>query len=355
METGYRGTFVISWSQTEVDGLQGAPVGALGVGSAWRWRGKALRVDGPADVLLLERGTAETDLRRRAAAMVHRLVGAALAPQGLAADIPPPDEPALDRGFEVTDGSRAWLVTLVETGADTPPLLVFADALPPEGRDLWVVRAQLTPARVNRLLDQPTGVICFTPGTRIRCADGDRPVETLRPGDRIQTRDDGVQEILWTGQRRITGARLYAMPELRPLRIRPGALGDDVPDDDLVVSPRHRLLLRGARARALFNTDEVLVAAEDLLDHRTILPDHAAREVTYIHLLLERHQVIWANGVETESFHPAATPLETLEAGARARLLELFPALEYDPGAYGDFARRMLSRGEAAILRADAA
>ena len=54
MGTGYRGTFVISWSQTEVDGLQAAPRDSLVVGAGWTWHGEAVQVDGPSDVLRLE-------------------------------------------------------------------------------------------------------------------------------------------------------------------------------------------------------------------------------------------------------------------------------------------------------------
>ncbi len=349
MMAGYRGTFVISWSQTEVDGLAGVPTTALGVGSSWRWTGDALRVDGPPDILRLEQASGEADLRRRAAKAVHKLVGAALGP----AQNPNPietDDPLLDVGFEVTDGRSSYRVSVIHVAPGTPPLLMFVDGVPRADTDFWVVQAVMQVSQVNRLSDQPTGVICFTPGTRIRTHDGEKPVEHLNEGDRIQTKDDGTQEILWIGQRHISGARLFAMPELRPVRLRSGALGADRPDGDLVVSPQHRMLIRGARARALFNSDEVLVAAQDLIDDRQVHLEHSLREVTYYHLLLERHEIVWANGVETESFHPASTALETVERGQRARLLEMFPELDYDPRAYGDFARRNLTRYEAAIL-----
>lgn len=354
MKTGYRGTFVISWTQTEVDGLKVAPKGALGVGSSWRWSGKTLRVDGPSEVLLLDRANGETDLRRRAAKSVHKLVGAALYPTEHPEQIEIED-PMLNVGFEVTDGRESYMVTVIDVSDRAPPLLMFAGAMPPADTDLWVVRATMSPSHINRLTDQPTGVICFTPGTIIRTEAGDVPVEHLSEGARIETRDNGAQEVLWIGKRRITGARLYAMPELRPVRIRAGALGLGQPDDDLIVSPQHRILIRGARARALFNENEVLVAAEDLIDERQVLLDRSLREVTYYHLLLEHHEVVWANGVETESFHPANSALETVEASQRARLVEMFPDLAFDPAAYGDYARRNLSRYEAAILRGDAA
>jgi hypothetical protein len=61
--------------------------------------------------------------------------------------------------------------------------------------------------------------------------------------------------------------------------------------------------------------------------------------------------VVWANGVETESFHPASTDLDTIDAVQRARLSEIVPGIEDDPHGYGDPARRELSRSEAAILR----
>ncbi len=47
MGTGLRATFVISWSQTEVDGLRAASPDALSVGAAWRWTGNAVRIDAP--------------------------------------------------------------------------------------------------------------------------------------------------------------------------------------------------------------------------------------------------------------------------------------------------------------------
>ena len=73
-------------------------------------------------------------------------------------------------------------------------------------------------------------------------------------------RDNGAQMVLWRGERRITGARLHAMPHLRPIRFRQNVVGHNRPAQDLLVSPHHRMLVKGAAARALFNAAEVLVA-----------------------------------------------------------------------------------------------
>ncbi len=354
MKTGYRGTFVISWSQTEIDGLNAAPVHALNVGGAWAWRGDAIRVDGPNDVLRLDQANEAENLRKRAAHMVHRLVGAALErdTQDIRTDRHDPMDQAqlMDNSFVVTDGAKSYTVTLIDVGGGSQPLLMFLDEIPPRNVDLWIVHHTLGSAPGDTTSVSSGGVICFTPGTQIRTGDGVTRIEDLREGDHIQTKDNGTQEIQWIGSRRISGARLFAMPKLRPVRIDAGVLGDGIPDEGLLVSPEHRVLLRPEAAQELFNTTEVLVAAKDLINGDTIRADMQVREVTYIHILLEKHEVVWANGVETESFHPASAALSTLGDVDRKRLLASHPELEFDPHTYGRFARRSLSPSEAAIL-----
>ncbi|MCE8008495.1 Hint domain-containing protein [Aestuariivita sp.] len=354
MRAGFTGTFVISWSQTEVDGLEAASLGALTVGSAWSWRGEALRLDGPSDILRLERTDGDANLRKRATHMVRRLVGAAMTYENDlgAVDI---DTPLMDCHFVVTDGRDSYTITLIETGPSSQPLLMFLNTIPPRDTDLWIVHQSVAARRARTVEPGQGGVICFTPGTRISTPDGPCLIEELKEGDRIMTRDSGPQDILWIGKRRITGARMFVMPELRPIRFRPGALGIDRPDQELLVSPEHRMLIRGAIAQSLFNTSEVLVPARELVNGSTIFVDLAVREVDYFHLLLPHHQVIWANGVEAESFHPASASLAALGDADRRRLLQQLPGLDINPHAYGGYARRNLTASETAILMHEAA
>ena len=286
--------------------------------------------------------------------MVHRLVGAALEKKTptLSDDERDAVEATalMDNSFVVTDGGKSYTVTLIEVGGGTQPLLMFLDEMPPRNCDLWIVHHTLGSAPHDTDSQGSGGVICFTPGTRIATPEGLMLIEDLREGDRVQTKDNGEQEIRWIGSRRMTGARLFAMPKLRPIRINAGMFSEDVPDQDLIVSPQHRILIKGPVAQELFNTSEVLVAAKDLINGDTVTVDMKMREVTYVHLLFDRHQVMWANGVETESFHPASAALSTLSDGDRARLLASHPELEFDPHTYGSFARRSLSASEAAIL-----
>jgi hypothetical protein len=361
MGTGFRGTFVISWSQTETDGLKAAPLDVLAVGASWRWTGDAVRVDGAQDVLLLDGAEEAADIRKRAARMVRRLIGTAITSRLDSLEEREADADGdtgaegPEQGFIVTDGTQSYSVTLIEVAGTGVRLLMFVDEIPPANADLWVVRMAIDRTEQAAGARSAGGVICFTPGTAIRTVDSRRLIENLAPGDFIATKDNGAQEILWTGSRRMSGARLHAMSHLRPIRLRAGALGQGRPEDDLLVSPQHRMLVNGPAAQALFNTAEVLVAAEDLINDHSIHVDQNLREVTYIHILLERHQVIWANGLETESFHPSNTALDMVEAGQRARLLGLLPGLDRNPHIYGDYARRNLSGSEAAILRHDLA
>lgn len=356
MRTGFQGTFVISMSQTEVDDFPPKGIDAITVGATWSWRGDMICVDGPSSVLRLEKADTRAGTRKRAARLVRKMVGAAMTGTNDLTKIEVAD-PFLDRGFVVTNGVKSYTITVIETGTQSPPLLMFHDDIPPKNTDMWVVHHSFEglSAPVADQGPDAGGVICFTPGTRIATPDGPRLIEELREGDRVSTRDNGAEEIQWIGSRRMSGARLFALPRLRPIRFRAGALGIDRPDEELLVSPEHRMLIKGDEARALFNTDEVLVAAKDLINKDTIRVDLAVREVTYIHLLLPRHQILWANGLETESFHPASASLDGLDGDDRDRLLAQVPALRHDPQSYGMFARRCLSGSEAAIWAHEAA
>ena len=356
MGAGFKGTYVLSWSQAELDGLRGSRLSALRIGATWSWSGQAVRVDGPTEVLRLEQADEDRNIRRRAARIVRRLIGAATSQTVSGAD--PRDlvaeDPLMDGDFVLTDGRNSYTATLIRVEG-AAPLVMFVDELPPTGREFWGV-AQGTPAAMQDPgAPAGGGVICFTPGTRIATPYGAVPVEELREGDRVLTKDNGPQAILWTGARRMSGARLHTTPALRPIRISAGAFGIDRPDDALLVSPEHRMLVTGRAARALFNTPEVLVAARDLVNGTTVRQEARLKEIIYVHLLLESHQVIWANGVETESFHPANAALSALTEGDRARLLSGLPGLARDPMSYGAFARRNLTKPEAAILMHDAA
>ena len=168
-------------------------------------------------------------------------------------------------------------------------------------------------------------VICFGRGTLIRTADGDRPVEDLAAGDLVLTAGNGLQAIRWIGSQMLSGLMLQSHPSLRPIRIRAGALGPDTPSADLIVSPQHRILVRSRIAQKIFGTDEVLVAAKQLLQLDGIDVADDLDQVEYFHFMFDRHEVVLSNGAETEALFTGPEALKAVGASARQELLALFP------------------------------
>ena len=95
-------------------------------------------------------------------------------------------------------------------------------------------------------------VPCFTPGTLIATPKGERKVEELEVGDRVITRDNGMQVIRWIGKRDMAGEELAAKEHLRPVLIRQGALGNGLPERDMMVSPQHRVLIANDKTALYF-------------------------------------------------------------------------------------------------------
>lgn len=186
-------------------------------------------------------------------------------------------------------------------------------------------------------------VPCFAKGTRILTATGEVAVEDLRTGDRVVTRDNGLQPLRWVGSRRVA-----AQGVLTPVRIAAGTFGDH---ETLVVSQQHRILVRGARAQLAMGTDEVLVKARHLLDDGCVILDRTMPEVTYFHLMFDQHEIVWSNGLQSESFHPGAQALESMDEDAREEVLTIFPELRINgTSSYGPLARPALKEPEARAL-----
>jgi len=186
-------------------------------------------------------------------------------------------------------------------------------------------------------------LVCFTPGTRLLTPQGARTIETLRPGDLVITRDHGPQPIRWMGGRTVAGTGPCA-----PVRVAPSVPGAG--SKGLLVSPQHRVLYTGYSAELLFGDGEVLIRAGDLVNGQTvrICP---CPTISYLHLMFDRHEVIYAEGIATESFHAADPAIAALEPTARAMLFAAFPELRSAPGRHRESARYCLAPHEAALLQ----
>ncbi|MEM9009899.1 MAG: Hint domain-containing protein [Pseudomonadota bacterium] len=189
-------------------------------------------------------------------------------------------------------------------------------------------------------------LVCFCAGTRLDTPDGPRAIETLAVGDLVLTADAGPHPVRWTGTRELTALELAARPHLRPIRIRAGALGNR---RDILVSPQHRILIADWRAELLFGEAEVFAPALALLNGRSIVRQGAGAGATYVHVLFDDHQIVFTDGLASESLHPGPQALEAVTEAGRAELIELFPELA-DPELERSLARPTLRRYEAEVL-----
>ncbi|MGB3277870.1 MAG: Hint domain-containing protein, partial [Pseudorhodobacter sp.] len=185
-------------------------------------------------------------------------------------------------------------------------------------------------------------IICFTPGTMILTPFGERAIETLRPGDLVITRDHGPQPIRWLGNSTVPG-----LGELAPITIDPGVL--DGATRQLQVSPQHRFLFTGYKAELLFGTSEVFVSAKHLVNGINVRQEECAK-VAYLHLMLDQHEVIYADGTATESFFAGDAGVSSICDQARDEMFAIFPELRSDLGAYGNTARTCLKAHESRLL-----
>ena len=149
------------------------------------------------------------------------------------------------------------------------------------------------------------GVACYCAGTAILTPAGERPVETILPGDLVTTADGRAEPVVWVGRRSYAGRFLAGQPHLLPIRIKAGSLGRRLPRRDLLVSPCHAMLL-----------DDVLVQAGLLTNGSTIVQECSIGQVDYIHIELVRHDVILAEGAPSETYLEDGNRLMFANAGS---------------------------------------
>ena len=261
-------------------------------------------------------------------------------------------------GSDLIIGGIGDSIDGAEDGAETDVLdltglgrfKVFHDLLNPENGTVVVYDAFGVATGTLQFQNIETIISCFTPGTRIQTQHGQKRIEKLRVGDLVMTRDHRVQPIRWIGKKHLDAAALAGDGALQPVLIRRGALGHNRPNRDMRVSRQHRMLICNQRAELLFGNQEVLVRALHLLN----LPGVSAEtvdQVTYVHLMFDRHEVVLADGAWSESFQPGDRTLTGMDDDQRAELFAIFPELQSGaPVPRFDAARTTLKLHEAQVL-----
>ncbi len=185
---------------------------------------------------------------------------------------------------------------------------------------------------------EQSGMVCFAAGTQILTPRGEIPIEYLRPGDLVQTRDNGIKPIVWAGSKTLDANTLSRAPYLKPISLSRGVINSS---QRMLVSPLHGVVMRRR------NGDEYLVRAMDL----ACMPGGKARvaegikTVTYVHIMFDQHEIMFANAAPAESFYPTETTLHAMDQKKSAEIYDLFPALQRNStlSGYGEMARPMIA------------
>jgi hypothetical protein len=247
-----------------------------------------------------------------------------------------------------------WFTTTPATlavGSFGDPVYLFTSVTPNANPNAVYT---LNPSSTGQINDY---IICYCAGTRIHTPDGAVSVEDLAVGQAVLLASGDAAPIRWIGHRTIDLSR-HKQPDLvRPIRIAAGALADNVPVRDLVVSPDHAMLVDGA-----------LIPARMLVNHSSITEETQARVVTYYHVELDRHDIIIAEGALSESYLDtgnrgifANAPLTGLNpdmsVAQRLRMPEngACMPLATDPEAIFPIWQRLAERAGIPTLAADAA
>lgn len=189
------------------------------------------------------------------------------------------------------DSTTYEALVLVEVeggGVEAVYLLPLATLRPEMGYRLVGVDRHAATARFAEV-----ACVSFTKGTHITMASGLQvPIEDLNVGDKILTRDDGPQPIRWIGQ-----TTLRAVGEFAPVVITKGTLHNE---NDLIVSPDHRLFVYQRQDRLGAGRSEVLVKVRHLINGTSVRVLDGGF-VDYYQLLFDDHQFVFAEGIAAES------------------------------------------------------
>jgi hypothetical protein len=192
---------------------------------------------------------------------------------------------------------------------------------------------------LDREVGWPTGgygphkwvdVTCFCAGSQIHSVSGSRAVEDIRVGDVLKTKT-GLSRVHWVGRKALMSAQLRSNPNLYPVRISAGTLGSDLPRRDLLISRQHRMMINSKIARRMFNTSEVLISAIKLTALPGVYVDCNFDYIEYFHVLLDRHEIIYAEGAPTESLLLGSEALKGMDRDSLEEIRTIFPeAAEID-------------------------
>jgi hypothetical protein len=166
-------------------------------------------------------------------------------------------------------------------------------------------------------------VECFCTGTRILTPRGEVAVEELCIGDRVETvAGEGSAPITWIGRRTVDCAGHPEPQRVWPVRVGAGAFAAGVPCRDLFLSPDHAVY-----------ANEVLIPVKHLVNGSSIV-QVPMDKVSYYHVELAQHDVLWAEGLPTESYLDISDRSNFANGGETMRLFPDFSSHVHDVGLF---------------------
>ena len=226
-----------------------------------------------------------------------------------------------------TPGNLLYLdcaITLMARDSTTYEALILVEVEGDEAVEIYLMPLATLKAEYDYRLvraDRDTAaakfgdVACvrFAKGTHITLASGAQvPIEELKIGDRVLTRDAGPQEIRWIGETTVRAVGDYA-----PVVITEGALFNT---RDLVLSPDHRLFIYQREDRLGAGRSEVLVKVRHLINDDSVYQQDGGF-YDFFQILFDDHQIIYAEGIAAETL--------LVDARTRAALPEAAGATEH--------------------------
>ncbi len=197
----------------------------------------------------------------------------------------------------------------------------------------------------------PATPVCFAKGTLIATPNGEIPVEQLNTGDIVLSADGSAVELKWIANSHFTYPEMLLNHRVCPICIPQDHFGPDMPHTDLWVSPQHRVVIRGWNVELALGEPEALVAAKHIMGIPGYPQERWQNGVDYYHLLLEQHEVVVSNGLESESMLIGEEAMRSLSASARADLDLYLSANPNAKAAAQTPAMGIVKPSEATVLR----
>lgn len=243
--------------------------------------------------------------------------------------------------FMSGDGQTTEIIVMVEVDGEGDVVDTYILPLAPLDPNLDYALVGINQENPRKKFAQ-VACVSFTRGTRITMVTGEqRPIEELKVGDKVLTRDDGAQEIRWIGQ-----TTVRAVGDFAPIVITKGTLNNI---NELVVSPDHRLFIYQRTDTIGAGRAEVLVKARHLVNDETVYRQDGGF-VDYFQLLFDDHQIIYAEGIAAESLLVDTRTRPVLPRELSQKLAERLPGHENRPHLDFEVQEGLIRRPDAAEL-----